>query len=106
MNERLSESRSVTLDAAGSGTIILGPRKYQETWHIGIMTTVGNSAANPDMRVYRGTALLDTTGAGNADTSSTDIIVASGENLVIAYDLGTAGAVMTFTVDGTITRGI
>lgn len=101
---RVSEARTVTLDASGAGeTQQLGPATSAQGWKVQRMTTQGNSAAEPTLTVHRGSKsgpVVDSTILGNNDVSADSINVFPGEYLTAAYANGTPGAVMVFYVEG------
>ena len=110
MRERLTVSRSVTLDAAGSGLIQVGPTKYAEKWEISRMTTSGTGVLNPKLQIYRGAPggrLMDTTVRGNNDVSETDAFeLLSGEIISALYSGGSVGAIMSLHIEGEVKRGV
>lgn len=110
MTERLTVSRSVTLDATGGGLITLGPDKYGERWQISRFVTSGTGALNPTLEIYRGapgSRLMDQTVRGNSDVSETDSFeLLWGETISALYSLGSSGAIMILYLEGEIRRGV
>lgn len=107
MTGRLTTGGHVVLDAAGAGSLTLGPGRQGERWNVARYTTSGNSAVEPVLQVFRGSALLDTTKRGNADVSeqAVDLIMWAGESLRFTYTGGSAGVTMTVYVEGTVDYG-
>lgn len=100
MSSRLSETRTVTLNAQGAGTVQLTPTRH---WRITRLTTYGTSTTAPQLVVRRSSPdgpMVDSTRFGNGDTSETTLEVFAGEVLVASYVGGTPGAVMSFYVEG------
>lgn len=100
---RLTESVTVTLNGAGAGSVQLGPRRAGEAWRVTRMTTRGTSTVEPVLDVRRGSTLgpvVDTTRRGNQAISETDLELFAGEYLSIVYAGGTAGARMSFQLEG------
>jgi hypothetical protein len=105
----LAESREVKLDANGRGVLTFQPARYGEEWVITRMTTYGNASQEPLVRVYRGaessTGLVDTSNSGNGDVSDTaELPLFAGETLTVVYEDGSAGATMSFRVEGELNR--
>lgn len=104
-NTPLAESRAIEL-VAGRGQVALGPERAGERWEITLITTNGNSAANPLLTVYRNSVsestIVDSTRAGNRDISGTHLILLTGEKLVAEWAGGTSGARMVLRIEGQI----
>lgn len=103
---RLAKSVTVVLDANGQGIIYFAPERYGDTWEVERISTVGDSDAQPQLRIYRGAIspnhMLDSTRSGNTAISETDIVVSSGETLIGLYSYGTPGKTMTLSIEGRI----
>lgn len=104
MAERVSEGRTVILDAQGSGTVTLGPAGSVRGWRITRMTTYGTSAVVPVLAVRRGSGgpVVDTTRFGNSDVSETSLNVLPGESLTVTYTGGSSGAAMSIYLEGEV----
>lgn len=101
---RLDKGAQIKLTAAGTGSATFGPARSNETWTITRMTTKGTSTLEPTLDILRGsTSVLDSTPHGNNDVSdSDDIDLFAGEFITARYTGGTANAVMTFYLEGTV----
>lgn len=104
----LNEQQSVTLNAAGTGTISLIPGGARERWLVTLINTsaVLTTLTVPILRVYRGNAMpanqLGGTYTGNLDTNSTDQwLLNMNEGLVFQYTNGAVGDVATIRIEGT-----
>lgn len=102
----LAVSRSVTLDSSGIGRVTgVGPVRYGESWHITLFSV--NTSVRCRFTVHRGNDTsaayqIDSTDRGDLDTSPTDIRLQAGETISFLWQKGTAGAVGTIRIEGTI----
>lgn len=105
-----SQSKSVTLDANGQGTVFVGPSVAGTRWTITNMVSDGNSAVQPVLKVYRGNVgaqyILNGTMMGNLDANTDNIQLNGNEKLACQYTGGTPGALMTINVYATQKYGI
>lgn len=101
VGQRVSEGRTVTLNASGAGAAQLAPGVIG--WKVSRITTTGTSAVPPSLTIRRGSAtgsVVDTTRFGNMDTSETSLDVYPGESLWGVYAGGSAGATMVLYIEG------
>lgn len=103
------QTQTVTLDAAGTGRVEVGPSVYGVTWHVTLMVTTSDSVLSPTLRVYRNTvtdgAIVDQTLLGGGDVSDCDLTLTAGQRLVARWTGGTPGAHATFNIEGEEKRG-
>jgi len=101
---RLDEAARATIAADGTGQVLnVGPKLPGERWHITIMSA--NGPAGAKLQVMRGNSFdasrqLDVTVRADADTSACDITLMSGEVVSFWWTNGTAGSVMTCSLNG------
>lgn len=104
------QTATVTLGANGSGTVFVGPTVAGTSWTVTNMSTTGNSAVQPVLKVYRGNVsdqyLLNGTLMGNLDQNNDQIVLQNNEKLACQYTGGTAGAVMTVNITATQKYGV
>lgn len=95
----------MTLDASGAGSVFLRPKTPRQRWRISNVAVQGDSAAEPEFRLYLGDAVpqqqIASSYAGNTDSMGTEIELRPGQRLCGRWTGGTAGAVMTLSVYGT-----
>jgi len=108
VSQRLNKTVSVTLNASGVGTAIVGPAQRFEVWKVERLVTEGSSAVEPELNIYRGASSAvvpsDFTPFGNSDISetTTEFELMDGETITIAYSGGSANAVMRLRIEGWI----
>ena len=111
-NRRLNAAGSVVLNAAGTGTITLGPAQQRGAsagWHVTGMiaqTSRPGLAPIPKLQAYRSTPTPDNslglTYDGSFTTATADDTVVPGDSLVFVFTGGLAGDVAYVTLSGTL----
>lgn len=101
----LLEYVQATADANGRAVVSLGPKRFGDSWTVKTLATVTNSAAESQLRVYRGveadSAVVASTYSGNQDTAGGNAIqVPSQDKLVFVWSGATAGANCTCRIEG------
>lgn len=101
---RLETSVSATLDSSGTANAInIGPTQYGEEWTITRFGASGGSRCR--LQVMRGNSFsasrqLDLTDRADGDTSETKLTLKHGEVISFWWTRGTAGQVMTCSIEG------
>lgn len=102
----LDQYGMVTLDGAGSGTVVLGPAKSNERWSIASMAIqVSTNALEPQFKAYRD-SVSPTTFIGGSDSGSNDydssfnFVVYSGRKIACQWTGGDPGAIATVRLYG------
>lgn len=103
-------SKSVVLNASGTGTVTIGPTYYGEQWHVtNLVVTVSSATLRPMAKVYLGPAVAsnqqDSTFSGDNDSSDTVYDLFASQVLTIVWTGGDVGATATATVAGQKTVG-
>lgn len=107
----LDQYGTVTLDAGGNGTIVLGPAKSNERWDI---STVAVSVSNtnffgtvlePIMKAYRDsvspTSIIGGTYSGSFDSDTAfNFVVYPGRKIAFQWTGGVPGAIATVRLYG------
>lgn len=108
MSVPLNRSVSVTLNAAGNGTVSLGPGGGPPTWALDALlwqTTRPGAAPVPRIQIFIGTQSLDNLQAqsydGSFGSASGSAPVSLGQNVIAVWTGGQAGDVATLVVTGT-----
>lgn len=110
-DKRLRASGRVVLNAAGTGTITLGPASQsgQPVWHVtGLVaqTSRPGLAPIPKLQVYLNSPTPDNslglTYDGSFTTAAADDVVTRGQTLVFVFTGGLAGDVANVTLSGTM----
>jgi len=109
MTTNLNEAVSVTLNAAGTGTVTLGPNNAgPATWHIDgviIQTTRPGVAPIPRVQVWLDQQIPASSQGLSYDGSfaqgSVNLTITRGQNLIAQWTGGQAGDVASLTVTGT-----
>lgn len=108
---QLSESGDVVLDAAGAGTVKIGPYGPGEVWSPSSVSVLCSSnAAEAVCKVYVGPSAsgryfkdLTVNGSTGDSTSRCNLPVSKGSFIWAVWSGGDPGAVATVNVDGTKT---
>jgi hypothetical protein len=113
VSQPLNTSGSVTLNAAGAGTVQLGPQAA-ETWQLasaGVFVS-GTFPPFPVALIYAGSAVsagnfVDGTYTGNNNNTGkvAGAVIFPGQAVFAVWTGGTAGAIATLSIYGTRTRG-
>jgi len=105
MQRPLRDSRSVVLDASGTGTVVFGPSR--DPWTIQRMSVrVSSNTNEPTANVYRGTvnpgSQISGTYSGSNDTDSqvSDNPLYPGEYYTCQWTGGDVGATATISFAG------
>jgi hypothetical protein len=103
----LNESASVTLSAAGAGSVRIGPNNPLQIWHITrIAVYVAPASAIPIANVYIGTispgGLVGGSFSGSNDSSDVDLTLWPGQFLTVDWSGADASAVATVSLYGEI----
>lgn len=105
MAGQLDEAVSVTLDGSGTGTVFLRPRTPRQRWQISNVAIDGDSATEPEFRLYLGNPVpqqqVASSFSGNTDSMAAGFELRPGQRLCGRWSGGTPGAVMTLSVYGT-----
>jgi hypothetical protein len=104
---QLNTSGTVTLDAAGAGTVDLQVPTLQ-TWRVTkLAVRVSSNTLEPTAIVYVDSAapgnILGSTYTGSGDSSNEDQVLMPGQRLLCAWTGGDVGAQATLSVFGTQT---
>lgn len=106
----LSESRTINLNGAGAGTIIISPLSAREVWHPqNIHVSVSTNTKEATCNIYVGDSAIqanfrDGTFSGSSGDSSDRInadVIRLGTHIFAVWSGGDANAVATATVTGT-----
>jgi hypothetical protein len=98
----LDEHGSVTLDAAGNGTVRLRPRSTRETWVVdGAAVTVSSNTLEPVCNVYNSSLAfkLGGTFTGSQDQIGLNLTVRGGFIMAV-WTGGDPGATATINITG------
>lgn len=106
----LDESRSVTLDTNGDGTLKLGPTRPSETWNVtNLSVTVSTNNKIPRSMIYLGTVspggFIGGTENGARDSMGPDLMLWTNQFITVVWKGGDTGATATVSVNGTRTAG-
>lgn len=100
----LYESGRATADASGTATVQLRASVWGEWWRIKNANVSGNSAIEPEVRVYRGfvgdSNRIGGSLTGNLDTAAGDDYIPPNEAVIAQWTGATPGAQFTFTITG------
>lgn len=98
------DTRQVTLNAQGAGTVVFGPPKYGNLWCVHRIVLSGNSTLQPTGLVYvvpsgaTADVIYFITGTATAnfdyDEETNPFPVTPGQQLLIGFTGGTVGAMM------------
>lgn len=109
MQQRLQDSKRVTLGAGGVGTITFGPGRPGEVWTVNrISCQVSTQILEAQFKVYRGSVGIASfiTGSVSGSTGDTDDGINerlnAGEYLSVQWTGGDVGATATVTYWGDI----
>lgn len=109
MEQRLQDTKRVTLNGTGTGTVSFGPGRPNEKWTVTrIGVQVSSAVLEAQAKIYRGTVGVGSfiSGSVSGSTGDTDDSLNetlwSGETLSVQWTGGDAGAVATVTYWGTI----
>jgi hypothetical protein len=113
-SQPLNTSGAVTLNAAGAGTVQLGPQAA-ETWQLasaGITVPSASLSQPPQCSVYAGSSptpgnFVDGTYTGMQNNTGKvqGITIFPGQSVFAVFSGGTPGNVATLSIFGTRTRG-
>lgn len=108
----LADSRVVTLDGSGQGTVTFGPGRPNTRWTITRVTVrVSSNVLEPTANIYRGTpnpgSQITGTYSGSNDTDSeiSDNPLFPGEYYTCQWTGGDAGATASISFGGQETSG-
>lgn len=108
-NLPLYESGRATADANGVATVTLRSSIWGEWWRIKSASISGNSALEPQAKVYRGfvadSNIIGGSNSANLDSASGDDFIPQNESVVCQWTGATPGAQFTFTITGERGRG-
>lgn len=102
----LDENRSVILDAAGNGTVKIGPASLNVRWQVtGASVQVTTNVKEPTANLYQGArgSFLGGTYTGSNDSTDLDVEL-SNSSIVCEWLGGDAGARATLFLRGTVSR--
>lgn len=106
----LIKSATATLDANGTGSVVVGPERGGERWTVTRISLQCTSVLQTECRIYRNvistlTMLFDSQG-GNSDVASGDppLEIPMSGRIVIEWRGGTPGAVATAVLEGKLIR--
>lgn len=104
---KLDETRSVTYDGNGTGSITITPGGARERWEIHFVsvssTTAVNSNKVPEMREHRGSVngpQIGGTYSATADSNTDPILLQMNEGIAFVFRNGDPGAVGTVHIEG------
>ncbi len=106
----LLKSGSVTLDATGTGSVVVGPERGGERWTVTRIAITCTSALQTTVKLYRNiistTTLLFGSDAGNNDVASGDppLELPPSGKVVLVWSGGTPGSVASLVLEGKLTR--
>lgn len=107
MSDPIYESATAQADASGTAIARLGPQRAFEKWQVSSISVQATSNINQSTaKVYRGaranSRLVNGTYSGNFDTDpDANILLQSGEYLVIVWEAADVGSICTVTIQGT-----
>jgi len=103
----IRDSRSVTLNASGTGSVSFGPSRGNTYWFIKtVSVSVSTNTSEPTASIYRGTvnpgSLITATYSGSQDTDSdvNDNPLYPGETYTCQWTGGDSGALATISFSG------
>lgn len=109
MEQRLQDTKRVTINAAGVGTIPFGPGRPNEKWTVTrVGVQVSTNVLEAQAKLYRGTVSPGSyiSGTISGSTGSTDDALNetlwSGETLTVQWTGADVGSIATVTYWGTI----
>lgn len=97
----------VTLNAAGAGTIKLGPTSTRQTWHVTNAAVSVSSATNePTATLYMSSRASQLGGTNTGSNDSTDLdVTLRGGYIICDWAGGDAGAIATLSLQGSVHIG-
>lgn len=105
----LTESGRATADASGIATVQMRSAISGEWWRVKSTSVSGNSALEPQAKVYKGfvseSALIGGSASGNLDSGYGDDLIEPGVAVIVQWTQATAGAQFTATIQGERWRG-
>lgn len=107
-SSNLNVGRPVTLNAAGTGTVSLGPDQGPPYWHVTgvvLQTSRPNASPVPSAQLYlddpSAVNSLGLTSNGSFKTASCDQLLSRGQHIIAVWTGGQLGDVATLTLSGT-----
>lgn len=105
MPDTLYESASAVANGSGVALAQLGPFRAFEKWQVTSCTVQSDSVSPPKASIYRGSAapsrLINGTYSGQFDTDPQfNLLLQSGEVMVVVWEGADAGSHCTVTVQG------
>jgi hypothetical protein len=101
-------NNSVTLNAAGAGTVRFSVPNYDESWRVLLASVevapvppATELANEPQARVYQDGRLLAGTYTGGLDSTDLNAMLQMGNYIECRWTGGDVGAIATFTIQGT-----
>lgn len=106
VENQLDVSASVTLNAAGGGTVKIGPASTRATWHVTrAAVSVSSNTKEPTANLYQnGSSFLGGTYTGSNDSTGLDLTLRNGY-IVCTWSGGDAGAKATLYLQGSVHIG-
>lgn len=114
MKRTLTESATGTLNSAGKTTLTIGPRYYNESWHVtNIAVSTSSNTNTPSVEIFNGPVpvasfLRGSTYDGSSDSTDIDLTLHMGQKLSARWgeiNAGDAGATATLSIYGEQTIG-
>lgn len=109
MQQRLQDTKRITLDASGNGSVIFGPGRPNELWTVNrVSTGVSTQVREAQFKVFRGSIGPGSyiSGSISGSTGDTDDgineVLNAGEYLTAQWIGGDVGATATVTYWGNI----
>jgi hypothetical protein len=107
---QLNEPGLTTLNAAGTGTVRIGPGRAGVRWDIRTIAVSSSSSVKiPTAQVFLGEpsagSLKGGTGSGNSDSTDIAITLHSGQYLTVVWAAGDAGASAAVSLLGDVVIG-
>lgn len=104
----LDDTRSVTLDANGSGQVTFGPQRPNLQYHIANVAVQGlapNSTVTAIAQLFVGTVMIAGTYDGNNDSTDVDVTLYTGQTIQVLFTNGQPGDTYSAHFYGSEIRG-
>lgn len=103
----LDDSRSVKLNASGTGSVTFGPNRPNTQYQITNIAVDGDLNTKPvaKARVYVGSTMIAGTYDGNQDSTDLNIYLYAGQTVIVTFEDGKSGDTYTAHFHGTEING-